>query len=1030
MKKQFIYFASAVLAAGLAACSNDELEGSYSAANGNYEFTAAIEQPGTPAGTRVKFDGEKYFSWELSDIIGIFNTGDNKAYKYGFKDLAAAADGGFTKLPTGTAPTDDSYGNETETYPDGGLTGADYAFYPYSLLAETNGGKTTITKGEFYIDLDGVEVTKATTSADNVYTPAGKAKEENLPKFTGASLKMPMAGQLKSSGAIKFKNLTSLWKLNVKNIPAKYTVAVFENAGAATIAGKAKVDLQEQTLSVLSEADGGLKAIAYDFSDQVKEGKLTTLTFYFIVPAGDYPKGLNFYLDVSTETRSSASGSYSDTSLPILTEYKIPVQRNYLYEGTYTINGAGDGLESGEIARVNEVLADDEESVTVDMTKVGNEENIILPKNLAKNNTKTIKLVLNGNASSATKTITIMEDPAVTDETLVAAHNVVITNVSNEGTVNLNIQLPNSTVTLGDGTNAESYGTIESKTSEEALVLSKDVTVATSLTINGGNVFVKDGAKITANNGISRATKNADEGTYLIYQTKNDITNKYTSNDALNVVPEFVYKILTAEGTVADPIEATESLESLSKAIEVPEGANITIDLKGFNLTSSTTSVLSLAKNATVEIKNTLAQGQTEATDGVITSSSSSAAAVAIAGGSQLTLTAGTVKNTQGTAVSVTGEGSKFTLNGGTIASASGKDAVKATTNANVQLTKGSITGDGDVTLNGASSTTANNINISLPGALKAQAGANVVVNGTDIELAGDVTSNASTVAITAKSLKNLVIEGASSELTLNSGAATGKVTVDGEGSKFKLVGGSITEASDVAIAAGAGTEVEITGGTVEATTSNAIKLTDATATISGADTKISAAGAEAIVDAEGTAKSALTINGGTIETTKASTAAIKIAYGTDVVIKDGSITGTANAINITSGTLTVNGTGTPTLEGATTISAVPASGKTVTVKLDAAGATYKGSKDEYTVFNHVNSTNDAAPAIESITGGKFTSDIISDYSKHFIMGNATFTNCTNLEKNADDYFATFYTLGELDTEHYWHVYFHSAAIK
>jgi ribosomal protein L24 len=511
----------------------------------------------------------------------------------------------------------------------------------------------------------------------------------------------------------------------------------------------------------------------------------------------------------------------------------------------------------------------------------------------------------------------------------------------------------------------------------------------------------------------------------LIYQAGSSIESNKSSISAKNVtvVPEFIYKIKSATTKITTPIEATEDVEDLASSINVKEGADIIIDLKGHTL-KSTTSVLNLAKGATVKIQNTLdpTKNEVEGTNGIIESTSTTEAAIDIKDGSQVEVLAGTIKNESGTAVAVDGANSKFTLNGGIITSVSGKDAVNATETANVQLTSGTISA-GNVTLNGATSTEANNIKISLPGALTAKAGAKVVVEGEDVVLKASVISNASDVTINVKALTSLNIGGANSQLTLNGGEASGRVILAGTGSRFTMTDGSFkfNTANYSTITAGAGTTVDIQGGKVAATgAKSALSLTSATATISGA-AQITASGAEAIVDAEGTAKSTLTINGGAIETTKASAAAIKIANGTDVIITDGSITGTESAVDITSGTLKVNGSGEPTLKGNTyVINAVPTENATVKVYLDNAKAYYTGSKDKYSIYNH-NDTSSAVAAIESISGGHFIGDIISDNSKHFVSG-GYFQSCSTLESTID-YFVTTKKPGKaVDAENYWTV--------
>jgi hypothetical protein len=1002
MKKQFIYLVSAALATGLAACSNDELEGSYSdSAVESYDFAAVIEQPDAPVGTRVAFDKDtRKFSWEVADIIGIFNnsSSDKNAYKYGFNKVKTetttvaerAAAGKFNRLPSSSS--DEKYDtrsdNETETYPTDGITDPLYAFYPYSILHETTNDRTAVSHGTFYVNLDGVSV-KTSDSEVNTYAYAFNGDEETdekIPVFTGESLKMPMAGDYTTSTKkIKFTNLTSLWQFTVKNIPYGYSVAVLESNGEKNIAGKAKVDVINKTLSVLDGEDG-VKAIAYDFSDDAPETEndVTTLTFFFVVPAGDYPNGLTFYLDKDATTRESA---YAETKLELFS-VNIEAKQNVLYRKTLTINGDGEGLESEEISRVNTSLAANAKSETVDMTKVTEENGvIILPKTLATNNNQTITLTLKGN-STENKKITIMEDPAVKDENKAVAKNIIILGDSNSQAPELDIQLPNSTVTLGsdaEGAAATSFSTVTSATSAEGLVVEKNVTITTALAIKAGNAFVKNGATITTSSSIKRDDSNEDDVTYLIYQTKDDITGKYTSANELKVVPEFIHQILTAKTKITEAIVATESIDELGK-LDVQAGAEITIDLNGKSLTGSTSAqgaILNLASGATVTIIN-----QSDGTAGTIESKTDDYAAIAVPAGSKATVNNGTIKNAaKGPAVSVGADNAEsagtFILNGGTITGTAAKDGIVAKTYANVQLTSGTISA-GDVTLDGKNVTAT--IKVTLPEKLFVKSGANVTVSNkvedaedTELTLTGNITVNASKLAITATEVKGALVAQAGSEVTLNEGKVSYAVGLTGTNTTFIMNGGEIAydNADNADITAATGTIVNINGG--------------------------------AIANAKG---NAISVTGGTL------------------TITDGTITSEAkNAVNITSGKLTVSGNGTPALKGQNVISAVPDTDATVEVNLTAAGATYTSAQEGYTVYNH-NDNNDAAPAIKSITGGTFTGDIISDGSKYFIKGDAKFKSCATLEKNKDTYFDTFYTLGEQDAEHYWHVYFHGAPIE
>jgi hypothetical protein len=1003
MKKHCIYLATVALAAGLAACSSDELEGSYRSQNGSEVFKATIEQ-GVVSTTRVAYNDDNLsFKWEDNDEIAVFNADDNTAYEY----QKETADGDFGRV-------------KDKTYPADGVNGK-YAFYPFSALVSSSSAEnspTVLTRNAFYVDLDGVKVTEP--SGDAV---AYSYTSDDIATFTGTTVKMPMVSDVDAQGNVKFKNLTALMQVIVKNIPSEYDMVVLQNTGSTPIAGRAKVDVVEQTLTMTQE--GGKNGIAYSWTT---EESISTKIFYFIIPEGEYSTGFDCYLDKTSDKNSEAP-------LKLFEGKKLSVKRNYIYSTEVTLSGDGTP-QSAEIETVNNELASGDLTVDVDLSKV-TETNaiIILPRAYKKadGNTATVTLNLSALASSeSTKTITIMEDQAVDGETYAAAKNVVINGVANEGTLNLDIQLPNSKVTLGLAGEATStnYNTVDSQTGDgedvkNILVINKGVTIADDLTINAGDVFLKDGASLTDKKvALSEGNANA----LLIYetggtQTKSDVTGKVNSSaTGISVVPEFVYDIEHAVGTVS--VDVTEAIEDLTTSITVPENANVTLDLKGKTLKSST-SVLSLAKNATLTIQNTVGEDETD--NGIIESTSTSAAAITIEGGSKVNLTAGTVKNVTndgGQVVSATGEGSKFTLSGGSIVGLSNKNALYIADGATTELTGGKVD-TGIVRLNAAGTST---IGISLPNWLISEASsAKLTVNDETIAL-GSVRANGSEIELTVKSLKGVEVTKAGS-LKLNKGTiANGSVKVDGSNSKFTMVDGSITYSnqSTAVITATAGTIVDIQGGTVAATgTGNsALSLTDATATISGAATQITASGAEAIVDVAGSDKSTLNINGGAIETKKAATAAIKIANGTEVTITDGTITaattGEANAINITNGKLTVTGDGEPVLTGATTISAVPASDATVEVYLDAAGATYNANKDSgyYAVFNHASPTA-AGAAIQSISGGHFNGDIISDQSLHFIEG-GYFKNCTNLEKNEENYTNTTKKLGTKDSEGYW----------
>jgi hypothetical protein len=943
------------------------------------------------------------FSWEKKDEIAVFNANDDTAYEYGTEN----GDGNF------------AYTGEAESYPKEKVVGK-YAFYPYSILVSSGaeGTATKLSRNSFYVDLDGVTVDK--TTSDSYYS---YGDDDAIATFPDVSLKMPMVSDVNSStGTFKFKNLTALMQVVVRNIPKGYNVAVLENAGTTAIAGRAKVDVVDQTLTMTTE--NAKTAIAYKWT--ADEEKLTSKTFYFIIPEGEYSTGFDFYLDKTSNT--------STKPLPVFSDKKLSIKRNYIYATEVTINGDGDGAESTGIKEANEELANKGTEVTVDMTKVTEANGIIILPKLytSANNDGTVTLVIKGNTTDSKK-ITIVEDPAV--ETGAVAKNVIIKGLENTNAVALDIQLENSTVTLADGSTnnaGASFSTVDSETSEEGLVVSKGVTIVTSLTINKGNVFWKEGAALTASDGLT--TKDSYKA-FLFYD-KEATTSGLTTDTDITVVPNYVYDILTATGKKT--IKADTGIENLTKSITVKEGADLTINLNGYTLASTTVPIFDIDQNATVTFVDDQDGTAGEDKTGTISTTNNTTLvsfegalgttpAIQISNGGKVELQAGLIQNTGGTAVYVNGKNSKFTLTGGKVASNDSKDGILVYNEAAIALNGGEVAG-GFVRMSGAE---VSNVAISLPKHLIAINSTKTLTvkksdGGKDITIGNVVRADKAVVEVNANELKGGLEVTNGGQLTLNEGNVTGRVNFKaGTGNTFIMNGGTINNTTDnVAIATIAGSVVTINGGTITSTKKSAISLTSSTVTIDGASTKISATAdnTDAIVDTEGEG-SKLTIKNGQITSDKG--AALVIKNGTEVTVEDGTIEGATYAVDIQSGKLTVDGDGAPTFTGATTISAVPATtdGVTVTIKLDAAGATYNANKDSgyYAVFNHKDDSK-AGAAIQSISGGHFNGDIISDQSEYFISG-GYFKNCKNLEDTANlKYFVTTKKPGTADAEGYWGV--------
>jgi hypothetical protein len=1076
MKKHLIYFATAALATGLAACSSDDLEGNSYSGKGGFTVTASFEEPVTPT-TRTTYNSDKLkFYWEKSDEVALFNSAKNDKSAYKF-DFSSASDDEVKSGSFGLA--------KDVTVPEG--FAPEYAFYPYDQLATTS-----LSLNTFFVKLNGIKVTH-TSEAANTYT----GTDISLTADNATQVKMPMVGDFTSStggGSVKFKNLTALIEITVKNIPEDYTRAILENKGNLPIAGNATVDAEEKTLTM--SADGGCNAIAYSWT--AEDG--ATKTFYFIIPEGKYSEGFDFYLEKETADAKSP--------LKIFENKLLNAQTNYLYYSEYAISGDGTTLESEEITRVNEELADGETSVSVDLSKVSETSKavIYLPKNLETSNTQKVTLTLTGTAEGyASKEIVIKEDPAGIEGKVAAKDLILKTDATASDNVpTITVELPNSNVTLGDGT-AQFFKTVSATVGATDQLNVEANTTATEVSVGGGDIFVKEGALATGT-----TFKTISDGGFLYAENSENINKSSNVTSPLLYAPMYVYQLKTTKSGKVTISEDAASFTATT-AIDIENATDLIIDLNGQTLSSSV-GVLNL-KNSTVEIVD----GTTDKKGTINTTVNTNTLYAVTLDNSSLTLTNGAITSKAHVVkatVSEEGKSSSFSAAAGTKleAGSQGYAAINldgATATVNGTVSKGRV-----YLANGATA----NVNVALPALVQSQA-STFNFNNEAADITGTIKINEGSANIVAKNLKGAItttdadvnikaseitstltitkgensiqatdIKGKTTvsggtteikatttadlevntegELTLSEGEVKGEVTATG--GKFIMAEGTkITgTGSNAAIAATASATVEITGATIVPTEGqSALTLNASKATISGATAALSATTAAAITAAasstltinngsikttgaevittnkstvevnggtiyanvgetekdaikDATEKSTITINGGEIKTDKGN--ALNITQGSDVTVTNGTITGTTSAITLAKGTLSVPATATtPKFYGDSTI-LTTAADNAVEINLNGANAYYESTL-KYTIEDK-NTTKKGA--IKSISGGKFLGDIISDKSENFITG-GYFKRCQNLQ-NSTKYFDTFYALEEVASDDYWHVSYHA----
>jgi hypothetical protein len=997
MKKSIFYLASAALAAGLAACSSDELENASNYTLGEDEFAASIQDA---TSTRTSIDGTN-LRWSAGDEIGLYSDEGEGNYEYGLKNNANGASGVFKR-------TD----KRTETFK------AAYAYYPY----DADNGKT-ISDNILGLTLPNViKYEQAAVSANN-YT----------------EVKMPMVGKVSGSN-ISFQNVTGLIKITVVNMPKTVTEATLTNLDETPIAGAAKFDLttldgSEQPALYMSNKSKqydityckALSGSAADKSTVFDSDGGGTFDFYYVIPAGTYD-ALQFSLGVA--------GTAQDATF---TTKNLKVEANKLYYKTlyYTSDSKGENiaLVKGNLGQLNDELAASNGSVSLTADLAEESGNIYIPAGKATDEI-TLNLTLGAyNATSGSKTITI----TTTDKTKQTPKVIINANTAADAGADLVLDLPKSAVTLaplaattkseGETEPTVKFAKVSANTYEDVLYISKNVTVSTLVLTATTNAYVQAGATISA-------TTNSASGSYIFCETTDDsnvTVTQSTSTKSDNDTYELYYPKDGKE------IPLSKNQENLAKSITISAGKTVTLDLNGYTISTTTGLNAITVDGGTLTIKNSsTAEGALAKT---ITGASGKAA-ILVKNGGKVTFSGATISNSGSTAIEVTGEGSSFTLNSGNITG-----NIVVTTGGSVETKDATSTFGGAVTVSDAASSA--NIKAASVGAVTANNGTVTINSETTV---GAITVAAGTSNITAKTSAGAVsvsggeatveaqaeikegttyslgaISVTGGTLNLTNGTAVTESTV--AAGTFNMNGGAINVTTGVALSATNGATVNINGGAIANTSDTSanyalsldgsaakvtakiqsgsvtgnqeaicVKSENATdtkkvveLTISGG--KVKSTAADAIVD--NTGASTIAVSGGEISATTESKSAFNLTAGSTLTVTGGTISSTkATALSIKKGTLNIT-SGSPALTAATdviSIATLEAAGD-AKVTLSAADAKYTGEN----VLKDANSA-DKLPTL-SISGGQFTGDVTSTNAKRFIAG-GSFKSCDNLRTN------------------------------
>lgn len=475
--------------------------------------------------SRVGFDSEGNFYWSNTDAIGV-TTSSNETK---FTELKLQQGGGTASATfSGTI--------------NGTIEG--YAIYPYSDNHSISSNQLTFNFPDSYsyTKVDGDFFT-STQGYGNSFNPA-------------------MVGKI-TNNSVVLKHLGGVFCIKVSSMPVE--------SGKLTLTADQKIngnftyDLSEETFAKTtteaSTTSANENTVAIEFSGATQNN---SGVFYIPVPAGTY-----------SNIRIKMYNGSSDTNEEI-----------NVAPGTYTINrkdlkvinlttGSIDATTSKTVENASDVSTslESNDAVSVSGEITSSTPTIEIPTFTENNATKS--LILENIASGADLTISESSSGSgnsVENFTLSIPNN----DAADFTPLNLNINLPNTTVALAANAGTATFNEVTASTADNTLIIEEGVTVK-KLNVNKGNVRVNKGATLTE---IAKGDGNTS--TVTIYKEEGAVLPNSTEG----------FKVVNA--TIADIEAAASSTEESNSYILqsditlnrplVVTAKNFTLDLNGHAL--------------------------------------------------------------------------------------------------------------------------------------------------------------------------------------------------------------------------------------------------------------------------------------------------------------------------------------------------------------------------------------------------------------------------------------------------------------
>ena len=534
---KFRYLISlAVATALLTGCNNEDDLGA-KVTNGMLRATMESNASGM---ARAGFDANGVFYWSEGDRLGV-TMQDGNGYTTGFTALTLVEGGA---------------GQATASF-SGDMTGtiAGYAAYPYNdgHAVSTVDGTTTLTynfpKEYSYTKVD-ADYQTDTKGKGNSYNPA-------------------MWGKIENSN-VALKHLGGVFCIKFAKLPVGDNLKLTFTADQK-IAGKYTVTLSgsEPELTATTATDDSEKTVSIAFGNTAQN---TSGTFYIPVPTGNYTNVRVKILNDTEELANVFGGSY--------TIARKDLKKLSISSGTIT---GGEAQTVSSVSEVADALGKNT-AVTVSGEVSGESNKIEVPA--AQSPETPISIAFQSVASGAKIEF---EDKATSGGGTSSVKDMTIAlpeTESAEVAPVVNVNMPNTTVTLSSNGGSTTIKEATASTAENTLVVDAGVTI-TKLIVKKGNVRVKKGATITA---IERHSENSN--VVKVFVESGAEYPDLSANESFEIVDAAIAEMEAVAKAGGNFI--LEQDVTLFRPLVV-EGA-LTLDLNGHSIKAKTTGLEQVLK--------------------------------------------------------------------------------------------------------------------------------------------------------------------------------------------------------------------------------------------------------------------------------------------------------------------------------------------------------------------------------------------------------------------------------------------------